>query len=87
MAFTVSMPVAVLQTNDKNDESLKTSFDEITERPAVPQPLSWYFSSYTNEYRLEKKEKLTLIGDVFQAARERMNARVVEEAKKNGVAA
>ncbi|PYT01296.1 MAG: hypothetical protein DMF63_00125 [Acidobacteria bacterium] len=54
------LPVAVLQTNDKNDESLKTSFSGITEKPPVPEPLSWYFSSY-KDYQLEKKEKLTLI--------------------------
>jgi thiol-disulfide isomerase/thioredoxin len=54
------LPVAVLQTNDKNDESLKTSFSDITEKPAMPENQSWYFSSY-KDYQLEKKEKLTLI--------------------------
>ena len=55
------LPVEVLQTNDKNDEVVKSTFAQITERPIVPKPLSWYFSSYKNEYQLEKKEKLTLI--------------------------
>lgn len=55
------LPVEVVETNDKNDESVKRTFAEITEKPVVPNPLSWYFSAYTNEYQLEKKEKLTLI--------------------------
>jgi thiol-disulfide isomerase/thioredoxin/outer membrane lipoprotein-sorting protein len=55
------LPVEVLQTNDKNDETVKCSFADITEKPVLPKSLSWYFSSYKNEYQLEKKEKLTLI--------------------------
>jgi thiol-disulfide isomerase/thioredoxin len=55
------LPVEVLQTNDKNDESVRSAFTEITEKPLAPKPLSWYFSSYKNEYQLEKKDPLTLI--------------------------
>ena len=55
------LPTEVLETNDKNDETVRSTFAEITEKPVVPKPLSWYFSSYKNEYQLEKKEKLTLI--------------------------
>ena len=55
------LPVEVLQTNDKNDEVVKSTFAQVTEKPIVPKPLSWYFSSYKNEYQLDKKEKLTLI--------------------------
>jgi thiol-disulfide isomerase/thioredoxin len=55
------LPVEVVETNDKNDESVKRTFAEITEKPVVPRPPSWYFSAYMNEYQLEKKEKLTLI--------------------------
>ncbi len=55
------LPTEVLETNDKNDETVRSTFAEITEKPVVPKPLSWYFSSYKDEYQLEKKEKLTLI--------------------------
>ncbi len=55
------LPVEVLQTNDKNDEVVKVTFAQITEKPIVPKPVSWYFSSYMNEFQLDKKEKLTLI--------------------------
>src|SRR5215203_974100 len=55
------LPVEVKQTNDKNDEALQTFFADVTEKPIVPKRQSWYFSTYTPEYRLEKKEKLTLV--------------------------
>jgi thiol-disulfide isomerase/thioredoxin len=55
------LPVEVLQTSDKSDEVVKSTFAQMTEKPIVPKPLSWYFSSYKNEYQLDKKEKLTLI--------------------------
>lgn len=54
-------PVEVVQTNDKNDEILKTTYAEVTEKPAIPTALSWYFSSYQNEYALQKIDKVTLI--------------------------
>ena len=55
------LPVEVLQTNDKNDESVKSTFAEVTEKPLIPSPLSWYFSSFTKDYELQDNEKLTLI--------------------------
>ena len=55
------LPVEVLRTNDKNDESFKVSFSELTERPANPDDLSWYYSTYSKEYKLEKPENLELI--------------------------
>jgi thiol-disulfide isomerase/thioredoxin len=55
------LPVQVLQTNDKNDESVKTSFTDVTEDPAQPNALSWYFSTYQHDYKLETRTPLTLI--------------------------
>ena len=55
------LPVEVEQSSDKNDEIIKTTFAEITEKPVVPTALSWYFSTYQNEYAIQKKEKLILI--------------------------
>ena len=55
-------PVEVVQSNDKNDEVLKTTYVQITEKPAMmPADPSWFFSSYLNEYALQKKDTLTLI--------------------------
>lgn len=55
------LPVEVIQSNDKNDEVLKSTFSNITEKPAAPETQSWFFSSYLNEYTLQTKDKLTLI--------------------------
>jgi thiol-disulfide isomerase/thioredoxin len=55
------LPVEVIQTNDKDDELLKTTFAEATETPAAPAESSWYFSTYQKEYTLQKTERLTLI--------------------------
>lgn len=55
------LPVEVIQSNDKNDEILKTTYTEINEKPALPTDLSWYFSTYQTEYALQRKDKLTLI--------------------------
>lgn len=55
------LPIEVVQTNDKNDEILKTTFADITEKPVEPTALSWFFSSYQKEFRLEKRDPLTLI--------------------------
>lgn len=56
-----SLPAEVLQTNDKNDESVKSSFTELRENPPEPDALSWYYSSYQKDYQLENKDPLTLI--------------------------
>ena len=58
---TTHLPVEVIQTNDKDDAILTTTFSDITEKPPVPAVPSWYFSTYQNDYTLQKKEKLVLI--------------------------
>ena len=55
------LPVEVLRINDKNDESFKVSFSELTENPVKPSDSSWYYSSYSKEYTLEKPENFELI--------------------------
>ena len=55
------LPVEVIETNDKGDEVLTTTYTEVSEKPIAPPGPSWYFSTYQNEYALTKKEKLTLI--------------------------
>ncbi|MFL6469197.1 MAG: TlpA family protein disulfide reductase [Pyrinomonadaceae bacterium] len=61
------LPVEVVQSNDQNDETITTSYTEITEKPAAPDALSWYFSTYQNGYALQSRDRLTLI-DTGKAA-------------------
>lgn len=55
------LPLEVLMTNDQNKDFTKTTFANITERPKPPVDSSWYFSSYTNEYKLEQPENKKLL--------------------------
>ena len=55
------LPLEVLVTNDKNKDFMKTTFTNLTEKPAIPTDLSWYFSSYTNEYKLQQQEEKKLL--------------------------
>jgi thiol-disulfide isomerase/thioredoxin len=55
------LPVEVIETNDKSDATLTTTYSEVTEKPPSPAAPSWYFSTYQNDYALQKKEKLVLI--------------------------
>jgi thiol-disulfide isomerase/thioredoxin len=55
------LPVEVVETNDKDDSTMRTAYAEITEKPPAPAALSWYFSTYQKDYTLTKLEKLTLI--------------------------
>jgi thiol-disulfide isomerase/thioredoxin/outer membrane lipoprotein-sorting protein len=58
------LPIEVLVTNDKNKDFTKTTFSDLTEKPKLPSDLSWYFSSYTDEYKLEQpvEKKLVEVG-------------------------
>jgi len=55
------LPVEVIETNDKGDSTLTTTYTEITEKPPAPAALTWYFSTYQNDYTLTKQEDLKLI--------------------------
>jgi peroxiredoxin len=55
------LPMEVLLTNGKNKNFTKTTFTRMTVRPKVPTELSWYYSSYTNEYKLQPKSEKKLI--------------------------
>ena len=56
------LPVEVLWTNTKNKDFERTIFTEMTEKPAKPDALSWYFSSYQDEYELQQPLKLIETG-------------------------
>jgi len=45
------LPFIVLQQNDTNDDFIKTTFTHIETNVSVPPELTWYYSSYTNEYK------------------------------------
>ncbi len=46
------LPFAVLQTNDLNNDFIKTRFTNIETNTTSPSELSWYYSTYTNDYKL-----------------------------------
>jgi thiol-disulfide isomerase/thioredoxin len=60
------LPIEVLVTNNKNKDFTKTTFADVTENPAPPTDLSWYFSTYTDQYKVQQPEnkKLLEVGKV-----------------------
>ena len=55
------MPLAVLLTNGANSDFTKTTFSNITEKPAPPTEPSWYYSTYAGEYKPAAPVNLTPI--------------------------
>jgi thiol-disulfide isomerase/thioredoxin len=55
------LPIEVVQSNDKNDETVTTTYAELTEKPSDPVTDTWFFSTYLNEYALQRKDKLVPI--------------------------
>lgn len=55
------LPTEVVQSNDKNDETVTTTYAELTEKPTDPVADTWFFSTYLNEYALQRKDKLVPI--------------------------
>ena len=55
------LPLEVLVTNDKNKDFMKTTFTNLTEMPEPPTDRSWYFSSYTDEYKLQQPDEKKLL--------------------------
>jgi thiol-disulfide isomerase/thioredoxin len=58
------LPMEVFVGNDKNKDFTKTTFANLTDKPKPPSDISWYFSTYTNEYKLEQpvEKKLLVVG-------------------------
>ena len=52
------MPVEILQSNDLNDDFIKTSFTSIDLGPEHPAERSWYYSSYLDAYRPVKQMEI-----------------------------
>lgn len=45
------LPVEVLQKNSANEDFMKAVVSDVVVNPVAPDPLSWYYSSYLNEYK------------------------------------
>lgn len=45
------MPFEVLEVNDVNDDFIKTSFINMETDKNVPPEMSWYYSTYANDYK------------------------------------
>lgn len=52
------LPVEVLQVNDGNTDFIKTSFTNINTNNLLPSELSWYYSTYTGDYKLAVQQEL-----------------------------
>lgn len=46
-----NLPFEVLQINDLNNDFIKTSFTNIETNTSTPSELSWYYSTYANDYK------------------------------------
>jgi thiol-disulfide isomerase/thioredoxin len=56
------LPVAIIQTNDGNRDFILTKFSNLHVAPEAPSEPSWYYSTYTNEYKIvTPKNKIPLI--------------------------
>ena len=45
------LPLIILQKNDLNDDFIRTSFSNIESNPDPPSEMTWYYSTYTNDYK------------------------------------
>lgn len=52
------LPVQILQRNDQNQDFMLTAFSRIMPDAASPSELSWYYSSYADQYKLTQKKAL-----------------------------
>lgn len=52
------MPVQMIQGNSANSDFTRSVFRDVRANPASPSELSWYFSSYTTDFDLERKKPL-----------------------------
>lgn len=52
------LPVQIIQGNNVNDDVARSVFSQVTTKPVSPPELSWYYSSYADEFRLTRKKPL-----------------------------
>ncbi len=64
------LPLEVLQVNDRNNDFIQTRFTNITANIPLPSELSWYYSTYTNEYKPAVQKEAPQLISVGHSARE-----------------
>jgi len=62
-----SLPTSVIQTNDANNDFTATKFADIKINPVQPNELSWFYSTYTNEYKKKQQDTLQLVATGINA--------------------
>lgn len=63
-----SLPIKVVQKNNINKDFVCTTFANIRTNTSSPSALSWYYSSYTNEYKSVKPKKMSRLISVGKTA-------------------
>ncbi|CAN5291049.1 hypothetical protein BH20ACI1_BH20ACI1_10810 [soil metagenome] len=62
------LPVEVLQTNNANQDFMKTDFSNIVVNSGSPDKLSWYYSTYLKEYKIKENGEKSLLIATGQSA-------------------
>lgn len=62
------LPVEVLQGNDLNSDFIKTNFTNINFTPNQPAETSWYYSTYTKEYKPAENAAVRSLSPIGAAA-------------------
>ena len=65
-----NMPIVIMQKNDLNDDFIQTNFTNINISLNQPTENSWYYSTYTSEYKLAKQKEISQLIPVGSIASE-----------------
>ena len=55
---TTFLPVQVIQSNDSDNDFIKTSFSNLTVDPVLPEPNTWFYSTYSRDYEPEEEKDI-----------------------------
>jgi peroxiredoxin len=61
------LPIEIFQKDDLNNDFIKTSFTNLSINPTAPSETSWYYTTYTNDYKPAENTdtpKLLSIGSI-----------------------
>lgn len=73
------LPVEVYAGNDVNTDFVRTNFLDVKENAPQPNELSWYYSTYANDYQLETPKELVLVKSGQAAPDFKLNTYISEE--------
>lgn len=62
------LPMQVIQTNNVNNDFVKTSFTDFNTNAQHPSDLSWYYSTYTDKYKPAKQKEIPQLVSVGSIA-------------------